>query len=65
MLAYTYLVDVTTIAGSEPLPAGPATIAYNFAWDGGKRGAGRTGTLSTGKRSQRAGSSTPFRLSSV
>ena len=35
-----------TIAGPEPVPAGRATIRYDFAYDGGKPGAGGTGRLS-------------------
>ena len=38
--------EVTTIASSERLPAGPVTVTYDFAYDGGKPGAGGTGTLS-------------------
>ena len=37
---------MTTIASSERLPAGPVTVTYDFAYDGGKPGAGGTGTLS-------------------
>ena len=38
---------MTTIASSERLPAGPVTVTYDFAYDGGgKLGAGGTGTLS-------------------
>ncbi len=43
--AYNFLGDITTIASDERLPAGPATLVYDFAWDGGKPGAGGTGTL--------------------
>jgi arylsulfatase A-like enzyme len=43
--AYNFLGAVTTIASDEPLPAGPATLIYEFGWDGGKPGAGGTGTL--------------------
>ena len=31
---------------NERLPAGPVTLTYDFAYDGGKLGAGGTGTLS-------------------
>ena len=31
---------------TERLPAGPVTVTYDFAYDGGKPGAGGTGTLS-------------------
>lgn len=49
--AYNFLGQMTTIASSERLPAGPVTVAYDFAYDGGKPGAGGTGTLSVnGKR---------------
>ena len=44
--AYNFLGAVTTIRPSERLPAGPVTVTYDFAYDGGKPGAGGTGTLS-------------------
>ena len=44
--AYNFLGAVTTITSSERLPAGPVTLTYDFAYDGGKPGAGGTGTLS-------------------
>jgi arylsulfatase len=44
---YNYLGAVTTIASDEPLPAGPVTVGYDFAYDGGKPGSGGMGTLST------------------
>ena len=44
--AYNFLGTVTTIASDERLPAGPVTLTYDFAYDGGKLGAGGTGTLS-------------------
>ena len=44
--AYNVLGAVTTIASSERLPAGPVTVTYDFAYDGGKPGAGGIGTLS-------------------
>jgi arylsulfatase len=34
-----------TIAASQPLPRGACTIAFDFAYDGGGRGKGGTGTL--------------------
>ncbi|MDI9548504.1 MAG: arylsulfatase [Chloroflexota bacterium] len=34
-----------TIAAAESLPAGPVTVRYDFAYDGGEPGAGGTGTL--------------------
>ena len=37
---------MTTIASDESLPVGPVTVDYDFAYDGGKPGAGGTGTLS-------------------
>ncbi len=43
--AYNFLGTVTTIAADEPLPVGSATLAYDFAYDGGRFGAGGTGTL--------------------
>ena len=33
------------VRGEEPLPAGPVTLRYEFAFDGGKPGSGGTGTL--------------------
>ena len=44
--AYNVLGAVKTITSSERLPAGPVTVTYDFAYDGGKPGAGGTGTLS-------------------
>ena len=45
--AYNFLGAVTTISSSERLPAGPVTVTYDFAYEGGgKPGAGGTGTLS-------------------
>ena len=44
--AYNFLGAVTTIASDESLPVGPVTVEYDFAYDGGKPGAGGTGTLS-------------------
>jgi hypothetical protein len=44
--AYNYLGAVTTISSEdESLPAGPVTVGYDFAYDGGKPGSGGTGTL--------------------
>jgi arylsulfatase len=34
-----------TITTAEPLPTGKSTIRFDFAWDGGKPGAGGTGAL--------------------
>jgi arylsulfatase A-like enzyme len=44
--AYNFLGKVSTIASNERLPVGPVTLIYEFAYDGGKVGAGGTGTLS-------------------
>src|SRR6202020_517399 len=44
--AYNFLGKVTTISSSERLPEGPVTVTYDFTYDGGKFGAGGTGTLS-------------------
>ena len=44
--AYNYLGNVTTIASKERLPVGAVTTGYDFAYDGGKPGAGGTGTIS-------------------
>ncbi len=33
------------VAGEDPLPAGPVTLRYAFAYDGGSPGAGGTGAL--------------------
>ena len=43
--AYNVLGAVTTITSSERLPAGAVTVTYDFAYDGGKPGAGGTGTI--------------------
>jgi arylsulfatase A-like enzyme len=43
--AYNYLGNVTTIASKERLPAGRVTVGYDFAYDGGKPGAGGTGSI--------------------
>ncbi|MGD0232369.1 MAG: arylsulfatase [Syntrophorhabdales bacterium] len=43
--AYNFLQHVTTIDSPEPLPAGRVTVKYDFAYDGGKPGAGGTGTI--------------------
>jgi arylsulfatase len=44
--AYNYLGKVTTITSNEALPAGPATITYDFVYDGGGFGKGGMGTIS-------------------
>ncbi|WP_130424899.1 arylsulfatase [Edaphobacter modestus] len=44
--AYNFLGNVTTIASKERLPAGPVIVTYDFVYDGGKLGAGGTGTIS-------------------
>jgi arylsulfatase A-like enzyme len=44
--AYNFVGAVTTIAADQPLPAGPVTLTYDFAYDGGTPGSGGTGTLS-------------------
>ena len=44
--AYNFMGTVTTIASGERLPAGPVTVAWDFAYDGGGLGKGGTGTLS-------------------
>ncbi|MGY6276062.1 arylsulfatase [Methylomonas sp. MgM2] len=47
--AYTYNflgLNQYTVAGSEALPAGKATVVLDFAYDGGGVGKGGTGTLS-------------------
>jgi arylsulfatase A-like enzyme len=43
--AYNYLGNVTTISSAERLPAGRVTVSYDFAYDGGKPGAGGTGAI--------------------
>ena len=43
--AYNFLGNVTTIAAPEALPAGRVSVKYDFAYDGGKPGAGGTGTI--------------------
>lgn len=43
---YNFLgLERYTIASSQPLPAGPSTISFDFAYDGGGMGKGGTGTL--------------------
>ena len=37
--------EYTTVAGQENLPAGPVTVRYEFAYDGGGLGKGGTGKL--------------------
>jgi arylsulfatase len=44
--AYNYLGSVSTIASADTLPAGHVTVSYDFVYDGGKPGAGGTGTIS-------------------
>jgi arylsulfatase A-like enzyme len=44
--AYNYLGSVSTIASADALPAGHVTVSYDFVYDGGKPGAGGTGTIS-------------------
>jgi hypothetical protein len=39
-----------TIASEEPLPAGPCTIRFDFAYDGGGAGKGGTGRLSVNEK---------------
>jgi arylsulfatase len=43
--AYNFLGAVTTISSAERLPAGHVTVAYDFVYDGGRPGAGGTGTI--------------------
>jgi arylsulfatase len=46
--AFTYnyfIAQISTIAGKEELPAGPATVRYEFAYDGGGVGKGGAGKL--------------------
>jgi hypothetical protein len=43
--AYNFLGTVTTIASAARLPAGHVTLGYDFAYDGGKPGAGGTGSI--------------------
>jgi hypothetical protein len=44
--AYNYFTDVTTIAATEPLPAGRVSLVYDFTYDGGKPGSGGAATIS-------------------
>jgi len=47
--SYTYNFfrrEITTIAGTEPLPAGKSVVELRFVYDGGGRGLGATVTLS-------------------
>jgi arylsulfatase len=44
--AYNWLGrEITTVIGTDRLPAGPSTIRLEFAYDGGGRGKGATATL--------------------
>jgi arylsulfatase len=44
--AYNFLgLERFTVAGSQPVPAGKATIRFEFAYDGGGLGKGGVGTL--------------------
>jgi hypothetical protein len=55
-----------TVAASEPIPAGKATIKLDFAYDGGGRGKGGTATLSVeGKKvaEGRIANTNPFMFS--
>ncbi len=45
MFAYNVLGKVTTIASTQRLPSGPATVTYDFVYDGGGLGKGGTGTI--------------------
>jgi arylsulfatase len=46
MYTYNWLgLKEYTVAGTAPLPAGKATIRYEFVYDGGGVGKGGTGTL--------------------
>jgi arylsulfatase A-like enzyme len=51
--AYTYNflgLNQYTVAASDPLPKGKATLVFDFAYDGGGLGQGGTGTLSVNGR---------------
>ena len=41
-----FALERYTIASSDPLPVGESTLRFDFAYDGGGRGKGGTGTLS-------------------
>lgn len=43
--AYNFLGNLTTIASAERVPDGRVTVSYDFAYDGGRPGAGGAGTL--------------------
>lgn len=43
--AYNFLGTVTTIVLADRLPAGRVGLGYDFVYDGGKPGAGGTGTI--------------------
>ena len=45
MYAYNFMGTVTTIAGTDPLPEGRITVAYDFDYDGGGLGKGGIGGL--------------------
>jgi arylsulfatase len=50
VFVYNVLGTETEIASAEPLPAGAATVTYDFAYDGGKPGSGGIGTISINDR---------------
>jgi len=43
--AYNYLGNLTTISSAERLPSGTVSVTCDFVYDGGKPGAGGTGTI--------------------
>ena len=45
--------ELYTVTGEEALPAGTATIVYEFAYDGGNPGSGGMGTISINGKAPR------------
>jgi len=53
--AFNFMGTVTTIASGERLPAGPVTVAWDFAYDSVGLGKGGTGTLSVNGKKMATG----------
>jgi hypothetical protein len=56
MYTYNFLgLESTTVAAQQALPAGKATIRYQFVYDGGGVGKGGVGTLSVNGKALASG----------
>ena len=59
--AYNWLgLQRYTVAAAEAVPAGKATIRFEFAYDGGKPGSGGTGTILVNGKKGRRRSNRPY-----